>query len=201
MRLFFAVTLPEDLLSKIAEVQRGLRGGIEDDGVRWTRPEQFHYTLKFLGEQPPQRAHKAIEVAASICEAQSPFELALGGVGAFPNTQRPSVLWLGAASGAAELVDLATRLDAALARQHFLRENKPPKAHLTLARIKTYSGETAARRALAGAEVGTIGAAVVDGFVLMQSALKPSGSEYNVVEQFRFARPREGGAGDSPAAG
>ena len=61
---------------------------------------------------------------------------------------------------------------------------------MTIARIKTYDGETAVARAYAKLHVGTVGAFPVDGFVLMQSVLKPSGSEYAVVEHFRFQPPR-----------
>jgi RNA 2',3'-cyclic 3'-phosphodiesterase len=186
MRLFFAVTLPEEIIARVAEEQERLRAKAGDDGIKWTRPGQFHYTLRFLGEQPALKAHKAAETAKAVAVGAQPFELTLGGVGAFPNNNRPSVLWLGAVSGAEPLVDLATRLEMALVRQGFPRENKPPKAHLTLARIKTYSGETTGARLLRGAEVGELGTFTVDRFVLMQSTLKPSGSEYTLVEQFVF---------------
>jgi RNA 2',3'-cyclic 3'-phosphodiesterase len=186
MRLFFAVTLPEEIIARTAAQQEELRAKAGDEGIKWTRPEQFHYTLKFLGEQPALKAHKAAETAKAVAVGAQPFELTLGGVGAFPNSNRPSVLWLGATSGAELLIDLATRLEMALVRQGFSRENKPPKAHLTLARMKTYAGETAAARLLRGVEVGEVGAFTVDRFVLMQSTLKPSGSEYAVVEQFTF---------------
>jgi 2'-5' RNA ligase len=186
MRLFFAVTLPDELIEKISEAQARLRAAVGDEGVRWTRPDQFHYTLKFLGETPAPRAYKAVDAARAVCEGQQPFAITLGGAGAFPSDQRPSVLWIGATAGAEPLIDLAVRLDKALVRQGFPRENRPPKAHLTLARIKTYAGEAAAARALKTVQIGEIGTAVVGGIVLMQSALKPTGSEYTIVEKFGF---------------
>jgi len=189
MRLFFAIPLPDEVIARISAVQEQLRAAIGEDGVRWTRPDQFHYTLKFLGEQPVARAEKAVEVAYAVRSEQTPFELTLGGVGAFPNHQRPGTLWLGATAGAEALTDLAARLDAALARQRFPRENRPLKAHLTLARIKSYAGEIAAARALKTAQVGEIGVVTVDRFVLMQSTLKPSGSEYTIVAEFKFISP------------
>lgn len=189
MRLFFAVTIPEGIIARVQAVQQELRAVIGDDGVRWTRPEQFHYTLKFLGEQPIKRAYEAIEVAQTLCDEQAPFALILGGIGAFPNNERPSVLWLGAHAGGDTLVDLAERLDAALFRRRFRREPRPHKAHLTLARIKSYAGEAAAARLLRNHRVGELGSFVVDRFVLMESILKPDGSEYTVVEEFRFPAP------------
>lgn len=186
MRLFFAVTLPEEIIAQIGAVQAELRAVIGEDGVRWTRPDQFHYTLKFLGEQSLSRAERAVATAQAVREASAPFALTLGGVGAFPNSQRPSTLWLGVIVGTEALSDLAARLDQALARQHFPRERRPLKAHLTLARIKSYAGEIAVARALKTAHVGEIGPLLVDRFVLMQSVLKSSGAEYAIVAEFTF---------------
>ncbi len=186
MRLFFAVTLPEELIARIAEVQDGLRRVVNDEGVRWTRPEQFHFTVKFLGEQKEEPVHKAIECAQSLRDAWKPFEMTLGGIGAFPNIKRPSVLWAGTTSGGEVLTELGAALDSALVREGFPREFKPVKAHLTLARIKSYAGEMAAANALKSSGAIEIGTARIDGFVLMQSRLKPSGSEYTKVERFEF---------------
>src|SRR5579872_7322984 len=111
MRLFFAVTLPDDIIERVSAVQQELRAIAGDEGIRWTRPEQFHYTLKFLGEQPAPRARKAIEAALAAREGQPAMEISLGGVGAFPNPQRPGVLWVGAKEGAEKLTDFAARLD------------------------------------------------------------------------------------------
>lgn len=191
MRLFFAVTLPEELAARVLEAQARLRAVVGEEGIRWTESAQFHYTLKFLGELPPLRGQQVAETAKALGETLAPFDLNLHGLGAFPNPERPSVLWVGAQEGADRLVEVAGRLDDILARQGIKRENKSMKAHLTLARIKTYNGEIAAARALrrsTGSEgFEDIGSVYVDRFVLMQSHLKPEGSEYAVVEEFKFS--------------
>lgn len=186
MRLFFAVAVPDEVLERVGAIQTQLRERIGDEGVRWTRPDQFHYTLKFLGEQSFQRAETAVEVATAIAEEGAPFEMTLSGVGAFPNDQRPSILWVGAAQGADELVTLATRLDDVLSRRGFPHDKKPLKAHLTLARIKTYAGEAAAARTLRSAPDADCGSFRVDRFVLMRSILKPTGSEYSILKEFNL---------------
>ncbi len=188
MRLFFAITIPEEIIAKVAQAQAQLRRQIGDDGVKWTRPEQFHYTLKFLGEQPPQRAYRAVEAAIAVCREQKPFTFAIGEVGAFPNNRRPGTLWIGATEGVGPMTDLALNLDRALAKEQFPREKRPLKAHLTLARIQTYVGETAAARALQSAQVEELGRFEVSRMALMQSHLKPSGAEYEIVETFQFKR-------------
>src|SRR5436309_14011058 len=99
MRLFFAVTLPDEIIASISKVQQDLRKAMGDEGVKWTRPEQFHYTLRFLGEQPAPKAHIAIEAAQAVAADCKEFEFSLGGIGAFPNIQRPGMLWVGATAG------------------------------------------------------------------------------------------------------
>src|SRR5689334_3695475 len=124
MRLFFAVTLPEEIIARVAEAQQSLRKSIGDDGVRWTRPEQFHYTLRFLGEQPATKAHLAVEVAQAVAADSREFDLSLGGIGAFPNSQRPSTIWIGATAGAEPLKNMANLLEWRLQRAGFRKERQ-----------------------------------------------------------------------------
>lgn len=188
MRLFFAVALPAELVERVRQAQQDLRRAAGDGpGIRWTRPDQFHYTIKFLGEQPPPRAARAAEAAAPLRECRYPFRMTLGGAGAFPSNQRPTTLWLGATSGGADLADLAADLDRRLVAAGFSKESRPLTAHLTLARIKTYDGEKAVARVLKEHQIGEVGEFNVDRLILMRSLLKPSGSEYTVVDEFVFA--------------
>jgi 2'-5' RNA ligase len=186
MRFFFAVTLSKEIIARVTDVQQNLRKAIGDVGVKWTRPEQFHYTLRFLGEQPAPKAHIAVEAAQAVAADCKEFDFSLGGIGAFPNSQRPTILWIGASAGVEELTSLANTLEWRLQRAGFRKENQDFNAHLTISRIKGYAGEIAAVKSLKTADVGELGTVRVDRFVLMQSVLKPTGSEYTVVEEIRL---------------
>lgn len=186
MRLFFAILAPEQVVQAVTEEQERVRAIVGEDGVRWTKPPNIHYTVKFLGEQPPEMAGMAIEVARSVREASGPFELSVGGWGAFPNERRPSVLWIGATVGNAEFGALAKLLEARLHHQGFPRERRAQLPHLTIARIKGYAGEIAAAQALKTPRIAEIGRFTVDHFVLMRSTPTPAGSEYTVVSEFEL---------------
>ena len=193
MRLFFAVLLPEEIVARATDVQRQLREWITDSGVKWTQPEQFHFTVKFLGDIPPEKIEKVLQTGQAVREGRDRFELAVEGAGAFPSASRPSTLWLGVTTGADSLAEIALQLDGILVKYGHKKENRPPTPHLTLARIRTYSGEAQAAGALKRADIGEIGSYTVDRFVLMRSTpryyrdrLKPTGSEYSVVEEFPF---------------
>jgi 2'-5' RNA ligase len=186
MRLFFAITLPNELKSRISAAQNDLRAAIGDDGVRWARPEQFHYTLRFVGETTPQRARRAICAASDVALRWSAFDLSIAGMGAFPSAARPGTLWLGAGAGAETFAAMAADLDERLGQEGFPRERRPVTAHLTLARVTSYAGERAVARTLKMSSLGEVGAVRVDLFVLMQSRPSSAGSDYCVIEEIKL---------------
>ena len=132
-RLFIALPLPVPVKAELnALIQIGQR---QAPPVRWVRPEQMHVTLKFLGdveEQREERLTAALEAVTGI----SPFVFNLAGVGAFPNRQRPRVVWTGIDSGCREVAALAARVDEALAPCGFPREERPFSPHVTIGRVK-----------------------------------------------------------------
>lgn len=135
MRLFLAVFPP-------AEVQRAAFGFIEalrrpGDGVSWVKPENLHYTLRFLGEVGEDGARRAAEAATEAAAKSRGFAAAPGGLGAFPDPRRARVIWIGMSEGGEALVALAHDLDRALAKRGFGAPDKPFSPHLTLGRVRT----------------------------------------------------------------
>ena len=122
MRLFFAVPFPPEVRSRLAEVQAQLRA----QGVRgsFTRPENLHLTLAFLGDTP--RCRDAARVLAGL-EGRS-FPLTLSGLGAFGD-----VWWAGVAPSA-PLEALAQCLQQRLRETGFPLERRPFRPHITLLR-------------------------------------------------------------------
>lgn len=97
--------------------------------------DEMHVTLKFLGDTPNDLREAIQQRIAQAVADQPPFDLHAEGIGAFPNADRPSVLWAGL-KPTAPLVALAQRLENALEPLGFARESRPFHPHLTLARIK-----------------------------------------------------------------
>jgi len=103
--------------------------------LRWTRPEQRHLTLQFLGPVADSAVESLTESVAESVRRVPPFTVALGGAGAFPSARRASVVWVGVATGTEELGELAGAITAATAPLGFATEDRPFRAHLTLARV------------------------------------------------------------------
>lgn len=136
-RLFVAVPLPEDAAAAVGGIVGAVRGqalpaGMHD--VRWVRLDGLHLTLRFLGPTADERIGPTAAAVRRAAEAARPFTLAIAGSGTFPAGARPRTLWLGLADGAAAMADLAVRCGEALAEVGWARDERPFRAHLTLAR-------------------------------------------------------------------
>ena len=101
------------------------------EGAKWEQDAKLHLTLQFLGEQTKERADHAVELARTVRCA--PFELTIGGFGAFPNLVRPHVLWIGVQGAVAEL---ANALGEVLRADGFPIEERAYHPHVTIARLR-----------------------------------------------------------------
>jgi len=188
MRLFFCVPLPQEAKDGAARALAPARRVAGDGSVSWTKPEQMHLTLAFLGEQPPEALERMYGAAMPCSELQA-FDASLTGVGAFPNPRRAHVLWLGISQGASELSALAERLCSGLRAAGFELETRPFRPHLTVARVKR-GGERDAERALSAATVAEVARFRVSRLLLMKSELSPKGARHEEVRAFPLAGPR-----------
>ncbi len=180
-RIFIAVELDSNLREKIVD----LEGRLAQAGARlhWIPPENLHFTVRFLGEITPAQLAQVKLATRAVAAEGSPFQVTLGGVGAFPSIQRPQVVWVGVREGADNLAGLSARLDEALAREHFPREDRPFVAHLTLARVRDRRLWGDLVRAVTGFRETAVGVQEVRALAVMESHLHPRGARYSLVEE------------------
>jgi 2'-5' RNA ligase len=151
MRAFLAIELPEAVRSELSRAQRHLRDALGDEAVGWTPAENWHLTLRFLGEVADPGP--VVAAARAACAAAAPLELSLGALGSFG----ARVLWAGIEGpGAPALVDLVGALEQALAPLGFAAEGRPYSPHVTLGRVRDPGGrkERARRRPKRPANAG-----------------------------------------------
>jgi len=129
MRLFIAVAFPPEVKTALAAQTAALRrAGVRG---RFSREENLHLTLAFLGEQPPAGRDAAIR-AMERCSAAA-FPVTVGGYGTFRGGRDGDVLYRRIEGGEA-LAGLHRRLSQALAAEGFALERRDFRPHLTLAR-------------------------------------------------------------------
>jgi 2'-5' RNA ligase len=109
-----------------------LRGDSSD--YRWVDPASMHVTLAFLGEQPASAVQKLGEIGGRAAGASRPGRLRLGPAGGFGSRRAPRVLWVGLDGDVQAMADLQARLDTALRGVDLALEDRPFRAHITLAR-------------------------------------------------------------------
>jgi RNA 2',3'-cyclic 3'-phosphodiesterase len=149
-----AVPTPAAIRDAVAQLVESVRADSDPNrrDVRWVRLDGLHLTIRFLG---PTDEEGVPDVAAAVDAAAAailPFEVALGGAGAFPSVARPRALWLAVTSGATDLDAAARTLDDRLADVGWPRDDRPYRAHLTLARSDgVRTGPDVARRLIAAA--------------------------------------------------
>jgi len=127
MRLFVALDLPWRLRERLA-----LMAGSGIPGARWVSPENYHLTLRFIGETQAHRAED-IDLALSAIRARG-FSLTLGGVGTFTKGGRVTSLWVGVERNP-QLDHLQNKIETALQRVGVEPERRRFTPHITLARL------------------------------------------------------------------
>lgn len=184
IRTFVAVLIDENLKKVMAEVQSRVKKLAPD--VKWVTPENFHITLKFLGnvvEDTLPEVTKAVEEAA---QGFSSFDLAISGVGAFPNPARARVVWIGSGEGRDKLAQLASAVDNNLAKLGFEREDKPFKAHITIGRVKTSRFLSQLAEGIDKVDAENLGIQRISSIVVMRSELGREGPAYTPIKVIEF---------------
>lgn len=153
-----------------------------DPTLKVVDPSIMHVTLKFLGDIQEVKVGPITEVMRKAATDISPFEVALRGVGAFPNRNRPRVIWVGL-ENAQPLITLAQRIDEDLSSLGFERERRGFAPHLTLARARVEKYLPAVREFIEENSRSDLGKALVDRIKLKRSVLNRSGPQYSTVEE------------------
>jgi RNA 2',3'-cyclic 3'-phosphodiesterase len=150
--------------------------------TRWTKPEQWHLTLKFFGQVPEDRLPELIEAIDRATRGTGPIESALEDLGAFPSVRRARVLWVGLGDPEEKLRSLAERIGSEC--------GYPPeerfKAHLTLARFKVPQpvGKLIDEHRPLDWDRSPF---VIDKATLVHSVLGRAGARYEPVAEFPFS--------------
>lgn len=189
-RLFVAVPLPDDARAAIEALVAQVRAvPVKGREVRWVRMDGLHLTLRFLGPTPVGRVGALAEAVTATAAVSPPIAFTIGGAGAFPSHGRPRALWLGIATGAAELAALAVRLDNELEARGWPRSDRPFRPHLTLARSDGVRAGSATAAALIDAAATLSVEATADRLVLFESRTGGGPARYEPVHGASIETP------------
>ena len=179
IRCFAAIEIPERIQALLAEVQDAFRPKIEK--ASWTKQGNFHLTLKFLGDVKSRTINEISAALQKIVKSQTPFSIEIGGIGAFPNLERPHVLWVGLKQGIPLTVKLARAINHELVKFGFEKDTRF-HPHLTLARLRDQVNLNTFISLFKKFETldGTL--LTVNKITLVKSELHPSGAVYTPLK-------------------
>ena len=177
-RLFIALDLPEEVVEALDRLCEGL------PGVRWSGPEQFHLTLRFIGEVEQGVFYEIGEALAAV--GHPPFELALKGLGQFPPRGAPHTLWVGVEDPSASLPGLRRRIERALEEAGLAPERRKFTPHVTLGRFKAPPPEARLASYLFRRNLFRTEPFPVSSFGLYSSQLRPEGARYTLEASYDF---------------
>jgi len=179
MRLFIAIEIPPLVKQEMAALQDQLRH--TDVDAAWVRPEGMHLTLKFLGDVPETRSNAIMDALVYAAQGRGGFRMEISGVGTFPHTGNPRVVWVGVQGDADMLRDAQTSVEGQMLNLGFAREDRDFFPHLTLGRIRQVRSRSAWKNAFDKLKDIRLSGFHVDSISLMQSELHSSGAVYTEI--------------------
>ena len=181
IRSFLAFDLEnQSILRRITEVQSTLVNTGAD--LKPVEPQNIHITLRFLGEILPSTVDKIFEEMKKTQFV--PFNIKVHGVGVFPSSNFPRVVWAGITDGSNQLQSIFSQLEPRLQRLGFSPDSKGLSPHLTIARVRSARNKPRLANFVSenqNFEFGIVRAACLK---LKKSELTPKGPIYSTLKEF-----------------
>ncbi|MCX7710750.1 MAG: RNA 2',3'-cyclic phosphodiesterase [Clostridia bacterium] len=131
MRAFIGIDFTNELKDEISKLQNILRP-LASSG-RWKYRDNFHLTLKFLGDIDENAVKCIDEELRSITGQKAGFKLRISEVGKFPGRENIRVLWLGVDGDMRNLFDLQREIETRMQTCGFESEKRRYSPHVTIA--------------------------------------------------------------------
>ncbi len=170
--------------SLLRQIKR-LRECVPHAQASWSREENIHLTIKFLGEIQTSSLSDLSNAAARAVADFPPFQITLEETGVFPKHGTPRVLWIGIKDESGKLAEFHSRLEEACAREGLTKEERPYHPHLTIARLRKPQGARALVAAHKEMSFEPAPVAVTE-LLVIRSELSSGGSRYTVISTHRL---------------
>jgi RNA 2',3'-cyclic 3'-phosphodiesterase len=183
IRTFIALPLPREVVAVMASVQKQLMDSGAD--VKWDGPEKFHVTLKFLGDIDSSLVPELTDRLKKSIGKLPAFELSFVRLGAFPNEDRPRVVWIGATESQ-QILRLQSQVEHVCTSLGFATDDRAFHAHITLGRVKGQHQLDRLTASLKSITFEPLLARCTE-VHFVRSELRPTGSVYTLLNSIPFA--------------
>lgn len=180
-RLFVGVELDEPWTDLLADTAEQLKPALERR-VRWVRPELYHVTLVFLGDQPSDRVPDIDDALTAAASSIQPFSLRPVGLQLLGAHERGAIV-AGVDDPTGRLQKLRAAVDAELRRRGIHFDAKPLVPHITLGRPRNNAGRLSAPPT----DLSASPPLRVQEIALIKSDLLPTGPRYQPIYEARLS--------------
>lgn len=181
-RCFVAIDIDDEVVKNaLVEAQRTIEASGAD--VKSVERENIHITLRFLGEIPEAQTTRVAEVVHGI--EFKPIKLLFEGIGVFPSSARPNVIWAGVTGDIPEILVVFTALEEALENLGFEPERRGFQPHLTLCRVRSMRNISPFTEVLCSLADARFGELEVRSIRLKKSVLTRQGPIYSNIAESR----------------
>jgi RNA 2',3'-cyclic 3'-phosphodiesterase len=181
-RLFTALEVPRSIATGLSLLKGGLHGS------RWIDAENFHITLRFIGDIDARQADDLAEALDHI--SAPPLELSVRGLSVF-GSKKPHAL-IALVETQPELATLQGDIERLCQRLGLASDGRRFLPHITLAWLKNTKAEEAALY-LSQRGLVTVPAFTASRFVLMSSRDSVGGGPYAIEAVYPLANPSPSG--------
>jgi len=181
IRTFIAIKIKPE--KKLIDLLLEFRRLFNDERINWVSEDNFHLTLRFLGETTHEQVHALHSSLEQISNQFKKFEFKISGTGTFGPKSNPRVLFVNI-HFPEEMEKLVKEIEKAMVLVGFYEELKPFRPHLTLGRIKYLNDRTRFLRILDEISQVDYQTVQVSEFVLYQSILRPEGPVYKPLKTY-----------------
>jgi 2'-5' RNA ligase len=175
-RIFTGLEIPPEIAAELSL----LRGGLP--GARWIDAENYHVTLRFVGDVDDQVAHEVASLLSAV--RRTPFELRFDALSAFGG-RRPRAL-IAAFAATPALLELQAEHERVMRRIGLDAEGRKFTPHVTLARLRETSSREVAEYLSTRSLIG-MPSFRVPRFVLFSSRASVGGGPYVIEAAYPLA--------------
>ncbi len=190
-RLFVAVALPAAVKAELNRVQGEMRAVLPPQSASWTKPENMHLTLRFLGKVDGGRVPALRAALSDGVAGFGELDLVCERLGCFPDLRFPRVVWAWVHDAEEKLTALAQQVNNAVAPFAEQPAENSFTGHITLARPKQVRRPEAEKLSafVKGAVNRQFGSWRVCEVELICSELSPAGSRYTTLAKASLLKP------------
>jgi len=186
IRSFISLNIDSSLISRLKLIQDDIRIMLKDHKVKWENPDKFHMTLRFLGDIEESNITEISAELGSVMLGFDNIRMTASGIGFFPNQKRPNVVFIDLTEEGNFSEQLVNEIDNKLNRFGF-KPDKKFVPHVTVGRFRRENRKGLHEQINVNVEPIEI---IFDSFYLMKSVLKPGGSVYEVLQEYKFITNR-----------